>query len=105
MLKESLRLKTEELRESLVGHGTDDALEGLLVDHVVVSWLESQLTRMSAIQPQQNRHDARFWQERHDQANDRYMAAIEKLASFREVLSNFVDVVPISVADHGVNSD
>jgi len=105
LLKESLRLKTEELRESLVGHGADDVLEGLLIDHVVVSWLELQLARMAAIQPQQNKGDARFWQERHDQANDRYMAAIEKLASIRTVLSNSADVVPISVADQGVKSD
>ena len=60
---------------------------------------------MAAIQPQENKGDGRFWQQRHEKASDRYLAAIEKLASFREVLSNFVDAVPISVADQGVNSD
>ena len=105
LLKESLRLKTAELRTSLLAEAASTTLEKLLIEHVLVSWLELQLARMAAIQPQQNKHDARYWQERLDQANVRYMAAIEQLASIRKLLSNSEDIVPISVADQGVNSD
>ena len=105
LLKESLRLKTAELRTSLIAEATSATLENLLIEHVIVSWLESQLARMAAVQPQENMRDARYWQERYDQANDRYLAAIEKLASIRKLLTGGEDVVPISVADQGVDSD
>ena len=87
VLSESLRVKVDDLRNSLRGEADDDA-DRLLVDHIVVAWLEMQYTRMAAIQPQQHIRDARFWDDRYERANARYLAAIRELITVRELLGH-----------------
>ncbi len=84
VLSESLRVKIEDLRKSLRGESEDET-ERLLADHIVVTWLEMQFTRMAAIQPQQHIRDARFWDERHERANARYLSTIRELIKLREL--------------------
>ena len=82
VLGESLRVKVDDLRDSLRGEVEDD-VDRLLVDHIVVTWLETQHTRMAAIQPQQHIRDARFWDDRYERANTRFLAAIRELIRVR----------------------
>lgn len=93
VLAESVRLKTEEMRKALLAEA-DGTLERLLIDELVVCWLEQQYVRVAAIQPQQFKGDARFWQERHERANKRYLTIIRELATFRELVGNAGGVVP-----------
>jgi len=58
----------------------------LLIDHIVVTYLELQYTRMAAIQPQQYARDSKFWEQRHEKADARYRAAISELAKVRSLL-------------------
>jgi hypothetical protein len=99
VFSESLRHKAEDVRRSLIAEGADEPLEKLLVDHVVACWLELHLLRMAAIQPQQNKGDARFWEQRQERANKRYTSAIRDLASVREMLGGVAgSVVPMSAS-------
>jgi len=84
VLSESVRLRAEELRISLLGEVIDATLERMLVDHIVICWLDVEYTRMATVQPQQFKQDARFWAKKHDRANKRYLAAIKELGTLRE---------------------
>jgi len=87
LLAESLKEKVRDLRESLRRGAIDNALEELLIDHIVVTYLELHYTRMAAIQPQQYARDSKFWEQRHEKSDARYRAAISELASVRKLLS------------------
>jgi hypothetical protein len=94
VLGESLRVKVDDLRDSLRGEVEDD-VDRLLVDHIVVTWLETQHTRMAAIQPQQHIRDARFWDDRYERANTRFLAAIRELIRVREALGDEAGVIQL----------
>lgn len=100
VLGESLRMKIDDLRNSLRGEADDEAGR-LLVDQIVVAWLEMQHTRMAAIQPQQHRRDARFWDDRYERANARFLAAIRELVTVRELLGDKAGVVQLQHAANG----
>jgi hypothetical protein len=85
-LAESVRQRTQQMRASLLDEATDATLEALLIEHVVVSWLELSCARIAANQPQQHKGDARFCQQRQERAHKRYMSAIRELATIRELL-------------------
>jgi len=84
VLRESVRLRAEELRISLLAEAIDATLERMLVDHIVICWLDVEYTRMATIQPQQFKQDSRFWARKHDRANKRYLAALKELGTLRE---------------------
>jgi hypothetical protein len=85
-LQHSLRMKIADLRSRLRGEGDVDPAVDLLVDEVVITWLETQHTRMGANQPQQFKGDFRFWEKRRDQAHGRFTAALKELVIVRELL-------------------
>ena len=100
VLSESVRLEVEELRTSLLDEATDATLEKLLIDQVVISWLDAEYTRLAAVQPQQFKQDAKFWEQRHERANDRYLSAMKELATLREILVRTTSAITMSgVAD------
>lgn len=93
VLQESVLLQVERLRDSLSGGITDDPLDRLLVDQVVVCWLELEYTRLAAIQPQAHFKDATFWQRRHRDAHARYLGAVRELIAARKLLGGEIDDV------------
>jgi len=86
LLAESIRENVRHLRESLRSEAIDSVLEDLLIDHIVVTYLELNFTRMAAIQPQQYARDSKYWEQRHEKADARYRAAISELAKLRQLL-------------------
>ena len=88
LLKESLKVQIEELRGSLRTGSPAGPLEGLLIDHIVTTWVELQFTRMASLQRQQHIKDAQFWDRRHERANARYIAAIRELGCVRDQVSD-----------------
>jgi len=100
VLNESVRLQAQELRSSLLDEATDATLEKLLIDQVVISWLDAEYTRLAAVQSQQFKQDAKFWEQRCERASDRYLTAVKELATLREILVRTAAVLPMSdVAD------
>ena len=83
LLKESLLVQINGLRDSLRTGNPSGPLEGLLIDQIVCTYLELQFTRMASLQRQQHIRDSQFWDRRHERANERYTAAIRDLASIR----------------------
>jgi hypothetical protein len=96
VLEESVRLQADRLRKSLLAEATSTTLERLLIEHIVVSWLEVEFTRVAALQPQRFRQDARFWAQCHERADGRYKSAIRELATLRGLLGHGNAVVPMT---------
>lgn len=94
VLEESVRLQVDKLRKSLLAEATSTILERLLIEHVVVSWLEVEFTRIAALQPQQFKQDARVWAQAHERADARFKSAIRELATVRGLLGHGTAVVP-----------
>jgi hypothetical protein len=88
-------LRAEALRKSLLAEATDTTLERLLIDHIVVSWLDAEFTRVATIQPQKYKQDARFWTQRQERADARYLAAIRELATLRGLLGHTAPAISI----------
>lgn len=82
----SVRLKADDLRQTLLTEATDAALEALLIDHIVISWLQTEFTRMAVLQPQQFRKDSYFWRQHYAAAGDGFLKAIRELATIRDLL-------------------
>lgn len=91
LFKESLWLYVQELREALQAGASDDPLDGLLISHLVVISLEMQFARLAAIQPQKYLRDARHWEQRHELASARFLAAIRQLVFIRQLLGGHVE--------------
>lgn len=85
---EAMRLQLVEMRRSLLGTGEPSETEKLLIDDIVLLWLESSYTRLAALQPQQHIRDARFWEDRTERAHTRYLNAIDQLHSWRKPAKN-----------------
>lgn len=84
VLSECLHVKVDDLRRSLLGTSAEAAI-GLLVDQVVINWLELQFVQMAALQPQQHGRDARFWEDRYERAHARYLASVRELQTVRHL--------------------
>ena len=69
VLSESVKFQAEQLRQSLRSEAGDEKLERLLIDHVVLCWLELHYVRTAAAQPQQHLCDSRFWEQRFERAS------------------------------------
>lgn len=100
-IKESVTLKLQEIDQSLRREATDETLESLLIDHIVVCWLELYFVRMAAMQRLEHKKDQRFWDGRVKQANRRYVSAIKELGNLRSLLGRPASVLPFP----GVDSD
>jgi hypothetical protein len=86
VLSESVKFQAEQLRQSLRSEAGDETLERLLIDHVVLCWLELHYVRTAAAQPQQHRCDSRFWEQRFERASARFTSATKELATLRELI-------------------
>jgi hypothetical protein len=95
VLQESVRLQAEAMRKSLLAEATSTTLERLLIDHVIVGWLDVEYTRVAALQPQQFKQDARVWAQAHERADGRYKSALRELATLRGLLGHGNAVVPM----------
>lgn len=99
VLREAVSLQVEELHRSLRQEATDETLERMLIDHIVVCWLELYFVRTAAMQPQKHNKDRRFWEQRLKNANARFHSALKELAMLRGLLGRAVDVVSSADAD------
>ncbi|MCY2990778.1 MAG: hypothetical protein NTY19_23305 [Planctomycetota bacterium] len=86
---ESVSRKASELRSELAGP-TPSPLERLLVDAVVVSWLEAEYYTMvlAAAREEGSPRQAESLQQRRTAAHRRHLAAIKTLAETRKLLSS-----------------
>ncbi len=100
-LSESLRLKVDDLKNSIRGK-TENAVDVLLVDQIAICWLEVRYTQMAALQPQYLGRDEQYWGDKFKRANSRYLAAIRELVDIREILG---DIVGASKLRDAVNGD
>jgi hypothetical protein len=98
VLSESVQIQAEELRRSLQSEAGDETLERLLIDHIVICWLELHYVRTAAAQPQQHKTDAGFWESRLDRANARFIGATKELATLRSLLGHADPGAPTLVA-------
>ncbi len=96
VLGESLRLQLAQMKESL-GRDADDPVIALLVDLVVVTWLELHLVRMEAGQSWRFVRDARFWEQRHEHAAQRHLVALRKLHEWRDQEGNDDETMPFEL--------
>lgn len=86
VVRSSLRCRVVQMRKDLQKESSEDFLFTLLIDQVILAWLEANYAHMCAIQPQRHKRDALFWVDRVERANARYFTAIEKLANVRKTL-------------------
>ncbi|PQO40372.1 hypothetical protein DTL21_00065 [Bremerella cremea] len=84
VLKESLRSKVDDLKDSIRGKA-DNPVDALLVDQIMISWLELRYTHMATLQSQNGERDSRFWDAQYARAHSRYLAAIRELVDIREI--------------------
>lgn len=84
VLRESLRAKVDDLKNSILG-GADNPVDALLVDQIMISWLELRYTQMATLQSQSDDGDTGFWESRYDRAHSRYLAAVRELVDIREI--------------------
>jgi hypothetical protein len=94
VVRSSLRCRVVQMKKDLQKESSDELIVSLLIDQVIVCWLEAHYAHMSAIQPQRHKRDALFWMDRVERANARYYTAIEKLASVRKTLGCVSEPVP-----------
>jgi hypothetical protein len=81
-LAESLRCRLDEMRKDLRFIG-DGPIERLLVERVVLSWLDLNFTQISVIESRERRTDSRAWGQRVDRAQRRHLAAVKALRIVR----------------------
>jgi len=102
--KELIRCQLEAMREQIAGKNSS-ALERLLSERVVVTWLEVQLFEALYAQnmckltlPQ-----AEYHQKRLDRAHRRHLSAIGALAQMRKLLKGTA-ITQINIADKQINT-
>jgi hypothetical protein len=102
--KELIRCQLEALREQIAGKNSS-ALERLLSERVVVTWLEVQL--FEALYAQNMRTltipQAEHYQKRLDRAHRRHLSAIRALAQIRKLLKGGA-ITQINIADKQINT-
>lgn len=87
VLRESLRSKLDNLKNSIRGR-SDNPIDGLLVDQIMIAWLELLYTQMATLQAQDHQRDSVFWEARYGRAHSRYLAAVRELVDIREILGD-----------------
>jgi hypothetical protein len=102
--KELIRCQLEALREEIAGKNSS-ALERLLSERVVVTWLEVQL--FEALYAKNMRKltipQAEHHQKRLDRAHRRHLSAIRALAQIRKLLKGTA-ITQINIADKQINT-
>lgn len=87
VLRESLRSKLDNQKNSIRGRG-NNPIDGLLVDQILISWLELLYTQMATLQARDHERDSVFWEARYERAHSRYLTAIRELVEIREILGD-----------------
>ncbi len=102
--KELIRCQLETMREEIVGKNSS-ALERLLSERVVVTWLEVQLFEALYAQnmPKLTIPQAEHHQKRLDRAHRRHLSAIRALAQIRKLLKGTA-ITQINIADKQINT-
>ena len=102
--KELIRCQLEAMREQIAGKNCS-ALERLLSERVVATWLEVQLFEALYAQnmpkltmPQEEHHQKRL-----DRAHGRHLSAIRALAQMRKLLKG-ASITQINIADKQINT-
>ena len=102
--KELIRCQLEAIREQIAGKNSS-ALERLLSERVVVTWLEVQL--FEALYAQNMRKltipQAEHHQKRLDRAHRRHLSAIRALAQMRKLLKGTA-ITQINIAEKQINT-
>jgi hypothetical protein len=102
--KELIRCQLEALREQIAGKNSS-ALERLLSERVVLTWLEVQL--FEALYAQNMRTltipQAEHYQKRLDRAHRRHLSAIRALAQIRKLFKGGA-ITQINIADKQINT-
>jgi hypothetical protein len=89
-LAESLKLQAEDFRTQLGGGQHVTAMEKMLIDHVILAWLELNHARMMSIDSSAQRGETRFRQDLVDVASRRLATAMAELVKVRKLLGNDV---------------
>ena len=96
-LKESLGRKAAVMLDELAGPGSP-ALERLLAERVVASWLQVNHADAMAARADVPLKQAAFAQARLDSAHRRHLAAIGALATLRRLMPAATEVTPVPMA-------
>ncbi|MFO0877879.1 MAG: hypothetical protein U0840_11040 [Gemmataceae bacterium] len=83
--RECLAQRLEHQRR-LLSRGRDSPLERLLVDQVARLALETECIELARLQPSGRKSSTRFWEQRVQQTQRRYLRAIRTLAQIRQIL-------------------
>jgi hypothetical protein len=102
--KELIRCQLEAMRDEVAGKNSS-ALERLLSERVILTWLEVQL--FEALYAQNMRNvtiaQAEHHQKRLDRAHRRHLSAIRELAQMRKLLKGTA-ITQINIADKQINT-
>ena len=82
LVRESLLLQLNDMEKSL-SREPATPLEQLLVERVLVSWLDVNFQQISFNEPRDRKTDLTFWEQRLEKAQRRHFAAIEALERVR----------------------
>jgi hypothetical protein len=102
--KELLRCQLEAMREEVAGKNSS-ALERLLSERVVLTWLEVQLFEALYAKNMRNLPiaQAEHHQKRLDRAHRRHLSAIRELAQMRKLLKG-TTITQINIAEKQINT-
>jgi CRP-like cAMP-binding protein len=102
--KELLRCQLEAMREEVAGKNSS-ALERLLSERVVITWLEVQLFEALYAKNMRNLPiaQAEHHQKRLDRAHRRHLSAIRELAQMRKLLKG-TTITQINIAEKQINT-
>lgn len=90
LVRESVLLRMDEIRKTLAGP-TPTPLETLLIDRIVVSWLQTAFCDLQHVSSSQEHHRRRL-----DSAHRRYLQAIKALATVKKLLAKPPTLLQIS---------
>jgi hypothetical protein len=102
--KELIRCQLEAMRDEVAGKNSS-ALERLLSERVILTWLEVQLFEALYAQNMRNLTiaQAEHHQKRLDRAHRRHLSAIRELAQMRKLLRGTA-ITQINIADKQINT-
>ncbi|MFO0881545.1 MAG: hypothetical protein U0840_29955 [Gemmataceae bacterium] len=75
-----------EHQRRLLSRGRDSPLERLLIDQVARLALETECIELARLQPSGRKSSTRFWEQRVQQTQRRYLRAMRMLAQIRQIL-------------------
>lgn len=84
LVKLQLREEMKELAARLGREKTDDPLEQMLIDNVLLTRLDAMRCCIAAVQSQSSRTEYSFWQSMYSRATRRYEKSIDNLQRYRK---------------------